>query len=33
MLLFTLIIIICLCAMPVAAALNIEIEKPLRNRR
>jgi hypothetical protein len=32
MLLFALIIIIVLCALPIAAALNIEIEKPLRNR-
>jgi hypothetical protein len=33
MLLFAVIIVIALCAMPLAAALNIEIEKPLRNRR
>jgi peptidoglycan/LPS O-acetylase OafA/YrhL len=32
MLLFALIIVICLFAMPLAAALNVEIEKPLRNR-
>jgi hypothetical protein len=32
MLLFALITILCLCVMPLAAVLNIEIEKPLRNK-
>jgi hypothetical protein len=32
MLLLGLLIIAVLCALPIAAALNIEIEKPLRNR-
>jgi hypothetical protein len=32
MLLFAVIIVIALCVMPLAAALNIEIEKPLRKR-
>ena len=32
MLLFTLLIIIVLCALPIAAAINVEIEKSLRNR-
>jgi hypothetical protein len=32
MLLFAVLIVVVLCALPIAAAINIEIEKPLRKR-